>query len=46
MQAYFADGLERAARGDQSTPLVFYCLADCWQSWNAAKRALSLGYTR
>ncbi len=45
MQAYFADGLRRASRGDRSTPLVFYCLADCWQSWNAAKRALSLGYT-
>ena len=45
MQAYFADGLRRATHGDTSTALVFYCLADCWQSWNAAKRALSLGYT-
>jgi PQQ-dependent catabolism-associated CXXCW motif protein len=25
--------------------LVFYCQADCWMSWNAAKRALSLGYS-
>jgi hypothetical protein len=25
--------------------LCFYCLADCWMSWNAAKRALSLGYS-
>jgi len=24
---------------------VFYCLASCWMSWNAAKRALELGYT-
>jgi PQQ-dependent catabolism-associated CXXCW motif protein len=23
---------------------VFFCLKDCWMSWNAAKRALSLGY--
>ncbi len=45
MLAYFRAGLERASRGDKSAPLVFYCLADCWQSWNAAKRALSLGYT-
>jgi PQQ-dependent catabolism-associated CXXCW motif protein len=45
MQAYFVDGLRRASRGEKSTPLVFYCLAQCWQSWNAAKRALSLGYT-
>ena len=26
-------------------PLVFYCLKDCWMSWNAAKRALALGYS-
>lgn len=45
MQAYFADGLRRASRGEKSTSLVFYCLGECWQSWNAAKRALSLGYT-
>jgi PQQ-dependent catabolism-associated CXXCW motif protein len=25
--------------------LVLYCLANCWMSWNAAKRALSLGYS-
>ena len=24
--------------------LVIYCQADCWMSWNAAKRALSYGY--
>jgi PQQ-dependent catabolism-associated CXXCW motif protein len=24
---------------------VFFCLKDCWMSWNAGKRALSLGYT-
>jgi PQQ-dependent catabolism-associated CXXCW motif protein len=23
---------------------VIYCLADCWMSWNAAKRALADGY--
>jgi PQQ-dependent catabolism-associated CXXCW motif protein len=26
--------------------VVFYCLADCWMSWNAAKRAAAWGYTR
>ncbi len=25
--------------------LVFYCQRDCWMSWNAAKRAMTLGYT-
>jgi PQQ-dependent catabolism-associated CXXCW motif protein len=44
MANYFADGLEKAANGDHARLLVFYCLANCWMSWNAAKRALSLGY--
>jgi PQQ-dependent catabolism-associated CXXCW motif protein len=44
MADYFADGLQKAAKGDRSRLLVFYCLANCWMSWNAAKRALSLGY--
>jgi PQQ-dependent catabolism-associated CXXCW motif protein len=44
MAEYFASGLERAAKGDRTRLLVFYCLANCWMSWNAAKRALSLGY--
>ncbi|MDB5609722.1 MAG: uncharacterized protein JWP25_6622 [Bradyrhizobium sp.] len=42
---YFAKGLEKATNGDHARPLVIYCLADCWMSWNAAKRALSLGYS-
>jgi len=42
---YFSNGLQKATNGDRSHPLVFYCLADCWMSWNAAKRALSLGYS-
>jgi PQQ-dependent catabolism-associated CXXCW motif protein len=44
-QRYFEQGLARAAGGDKAKPLVFYCLADCWMSWNAAKRAISLGYS-
>jgi PQQ-dependent catabolism-associated CXXCW motif protein len=42
---YFAAGLVQATAGDTGKPLVFYCLKDCWMSWNAAKRALALGYT-
>jgi PQQ-dependent catabolism-associated CXXCW motif protein len=41
---YFSRGLEKATKRDLSRKLVFYCLANCWMSWNAAKRALSLGY--
>lgn len=42
---YLKQGLARASGGDRSRLLVFYCLADCWMSWNAAKRALSFGYS-
>jgi PQQ-dependent catabolism-associated CXXCW motif protein len=42
---YFENGLEQATGKSKTKPLVFYCLADCWMSWNAAKRALSLGYS-
>jgi len=45
MEAYFRGGIEHASHGSKAAALVFYCLADCWQSWNAAKRAVSLGYT-
>ena len=41
---YFRDNLERLSGGDKSRGLVFYCLADCWMSWNAAKRAMEYGY--
>jgi len=44
--AYFSDTLGAATRGDKAVPLVFYCLADCWMSWNAAKRAAAEGYRR
>jgi len=44
MQAYFETGLRKATGGDMGKPLVFYCLRDCWMSWNAAKRAVAIGY--
>jgi PQQ-dependent catabolism-associated CXXCW motif protein len=44
MEDYFSRGLQNASRGDRNKLLVIYCLANCWMSWNAAKRALSLGY--
>ena len=45
MADYFSKGLEKATGGDHARLLVLYCLADCWMSWNAARRALSLGYS-
>jgi PQQ-dependent catabolism-associated CXXCW motif protein len=41
---YFRRGLARASHGDKAALLVIYCLADCWMSWNAAKRAIADGY--
>jgi PQQ-dependent catabolism-associated CXXCW motif protein len=43
-ERYLHDGLTRITQGDQSRWLVVYCQKDCWMSWNAAKRALTMGY--
>ena len=45
MDDYFQRGLAHASHGDKAALLVIYCLADCWMSWNAAKRALAYGYS-
>lgn len=44
MADYLSRGLDKASGGDRAKTIVFYCLADCWMSWNAAKRAITLGY--
>jgi PQQ-dependent catabolism-associated CXXCW motif protein len=43
-ERYLRDNLARATAGERARLLVFYCLRDCWMSWNAAKRALAMGY--
>ncbi|WP_225889870.1 PQQ-dependent catabolism-associated CXXCW motif protein [Indioceanicola profundi] len=45
-EAYFRRHLERLTGGDRNRALVFYCIADCWMSWNAVKRAAEWGYTK
>ncbi|WP_426442163.1 PQQ-dependent catabolism-associated CXXCW motif protein [Bradyrhizobium genosp. P] len=45
MADYFVKGLKKATHGDPARLLVLYCLADCWMSWNAAKRAREIGYS-
>lgn len=42
---YFREGLAAHAGGDMSRKVLFYCMMDCWMSWNAAKRAVEWGYT-
>jgi PQQ-dependent catabolism-associated CXXCW motif protein len=41
---YFRRSLDEITEGDVNRQLVFYCQAECWMSWNAAKRALDYGY--
>lgn len=45
-ETYYRDNLVRLTDGNNAAPVVIYCLANCWMSWNAAKRALSYGYTQ
>ncbi|WP_370638160.1 PQQ-dependent catabolism-associated CXXCW motif protein [Ancylobacter sp. Lp-2] len=45
MDGYFRHSLEALTNGRRAAPVVFYCLTDCWMSWNAAKRAMAYGYT-
>jgi Rhodanese-like domain. len=42
--AYFAASLRKLTAGKLDKPIVVYCIADCWMSWNAVKRAAGLGY--
>lgn len=42
---YFKHHLHAATKGNKSHPVIFYCRSDCWMSWNAAKRALTYGYS-
>lgn len=42
---YFRRGLDTVTGGNTAQPVVFFCLEDCWMSWNAAKRAIEWGYT-
>jgi PQQ-dependent catabolism-associated CXXCW motif protein len=44
VEDYFKRHLEGLTGGDKGRHIIFYCLKDCWMSWNAAKRAMSWGY--
>ncbi len=43
-EQWFKDKLHLLTSGNKNKPVLFYCLMNCWMSWNAAKRALSYGY--
>ncbi|GJL95222.1 MAG: hypothetical protein DHS20C05_16270 [Hyphococcus sp.] len=45
-QQEFSGFLQQMSQGNKQTPLVFYCLSTkCWMSYNAALRAINMGYT-
>jgi PQQ-dependent catabolism-associated CXXCW motif protein len=42
----FAKAIAAFAGGDKARPMVFFCVdSECWLSYNAALRAIALGYT-
>jgi len=46
IQRAFGPFLAQTTGGNKQTPLVFYCQSNqCWMSYNAALRAINLGYT-
>jgi PQQ-dependent catabolism-associated CXXCW motif protein len=46
VEVFFRRSLDELTAGDPARALVFYCQVHCWMSWNAAKRAVALGYIR
>jgi PQQ-dependent catabolism-associated CXXCW motif protein len=46
LERYFRNNLDKLSANDKSRKIIIYCLADCWMSWNAAKRAASYGYSQ
>ncbi len=42
---YYRHYLAELTNGNRAAPIVIFCLRNCWMSWNAAKRAVSYGYT-
>ncbi len=46
VQRDFGNYLQQATGGRKDRPMVFYCQStQCWMSYNAALRAVNLGYT-
>jgi PQQ-dependent catabolism-associated CXXCW motif protein len=45
VDTFFRQRLAAETGEDLSHPIVIYCHERCWLSWNAAKRAISYGYT-
>jgi len=46
IQEYLAHNLERLTNGETTCPIIIFCVADCWMSWNAVQRTTALGYSK
>ena len=44
-EAWFREHMQRLTAKDKTRAVVIYCLADCWMSYNAAKRLATWGYS-
>lgn len=44
MAARMRQRLTELTQGNAARTVVFFCLADCWMSWNAARRAGEMGF--
>lgn len=44
IERYYRENLQRLTAGDKGATILFYCIEDCWMSWNASKRAAAWGY--
>ena len=44
VKAQMRKRLQEVTQNDPARLVVFYCLADCWMSWNAARRAGEMGF--
>lgn len=43
-EAWFLSGVARLSKGRHHEPIIVFCLADCWMSWNASLRLRRAGY--
>lgn len=46
IETWFKAQLASLTKNDLNQALVFYCVADCWMSWNTVQRVREYGYTR
>jgi PQQ-dependent catabolism-associated CXXCW motif protein len=44
IERWFRQGIARLTAGNRQRMIVTFCLADCWMSWNAARRLHGWGY--